>query len=184
MAITWAAQGQNRSKVKLPSSICDGVPSQTSVVMSAHSSVVGSMCHDQGALTPGSPRTMTPFGIDPSVRPASSPCACTKFSVPTSSMRNVSPTTSKTATGFAEADGAGTGSGVPGGSIGHWKERNGAHAETSNVIATNASNVGAFRLGCVDTAPHNADRRPTVPAIPRAWDIRADAYSRAMGAVA
>src|SRR4051794_24362879 len=122
MAVTRAAQGQKRSNVKLPSSIIEGVPSHTSVVMSAQLSEVGSMCHDHGALMPGSPRTMSPFGIVPSVPPASNASACATFSSPTSSIRNVSPTTSKTAIGFPEIEGAADGGnavdggGVPGGS--------------------------------------------------------------------
>src|SRR5262249_2092813 len=125
IATTLAAHGQNWSNVKLPSSIIDGVPSHTSVVMSAQVSVVGSMCQAHGAFTPGSPRTMSPFGIDPSGLPARSACVCARFSGPSSSIRNLSPTTSNSATGLAEIGGAADGSGVPGGWGAQFQAKNG-----------------------------------------------------------
>src|SRR5262245_49162350 len=98
--MTSADPGQYWSLVTVPSSTNDGRPSHTSMVMSANSSVAGSMCHDHGAFTPGSSRTTVPSGIDATSSPASSCRAWSASSGVASSTLYVSPTTWIVATGF------------------------------------------------------------------------------------
>src|SRR5689334_2815025 len=98
--MTWADHGQYWSLVTVRSSTNDGNPSQTSIVMSANSSVAGSMCQLHGAFTPGSSRTTVPSGMLATSSPASSWRACSASSGVASSTLNVSPTTWIVATGL------------------------------------------------------------------------------------
>ncbi len=69
--MTFADHGQYWSLVTVPSSTKLGSPSHTSIVMSANSSVAGSIDHDHGPLGPGSSRTTVPSGMAAIASPAS-----------------------------------------------------------------------------------------------------------------